>query len=330
MSAATVALFRARLERRAAGLAGDLRSAILKAYDLLASNLTDAELTGLIETGNLDAIVTDADARLALRTLQTRIRDGVESAAKAMLREGFPGVAFDTLSPSVIRGIQTLNDRALQTLSTEVRETVRHVVEQGLRDGVGVRTIARNLRDVIGLAPNQTDAVANFRRMLEEGDAEALTRQLRDRRFDGTLRRAFAGDGLGPKQIDSMVSAYQRRFVAFNAETNARTVAMDAQKLGQHLAYADAVSRGDMNGATLTKRWSGTLDDRERDTHLAMEGETVPWDAYYSNGQMQPGDGEYNCRCVSIYSTIETIKPGAGAFGAFENLQAYAGARTRT
>jgi hypothetical protein len=173
---------------------------------------------------------------------------------------------------------------------------------------------------VIGLAPNQLKAVDNFRQMLETGDAEALTRALRDRRFDKTIRNALKGDGLTPEQIDRMTDAYRKRFLAFNAETNTRTAALDAQKLGQRLTWEQAVARGDVDGSRLTKRWSGTLDDRERDSHLAMEGETVPWDQPYSNGQMQPGDSEYNCRCVSIYETRGTVKPGAGAFGALENL----------
>ena len=320
MSAA-VELLRQRLERRASALAADLRTALLRAYDLLAKQLREPDLIRLIEQGRWDQIVTDDDARLVLRTLQTRLRDGVESAATSALRANFPGVAFNTLAPAVVEGIQTLNDRALQTLSDQIRETVRQAVEQGLREGLHPRQVAVGLRDVIGLAPNQVEAVANFRRMLEAGDAEALTRALRDKRFDAMVTR---GD-LTPEQIDRMVTAYRRRFIAFNAETNTRTIAMDAQKLGQHLAYTDAVDRGDIAGEQLTKRWSGVLDDRERDSHLAMEGETVPWDSPYSNGQMQPGDGEWNCRCVSIYSTIGTPKAGAGAFGALDDLLAMVG-----
>jgi len=53
------------------------------------------------------------------------------------------------------------------------------------------------------------------------------------------------------------------------------------------------------------------MDSRERDSHIAMEGDTVPWDQLYSNGQMIPGDTEYNCRCVSIYRQrpVERMAP---------------------
>lgn len=50
---------------------------------------------------------------------------------------------------------------------------------------------------------------------------------------------------------------------------------------------------------SFTKTWSGVLDDRERDEHVAMEGETVGIDEEFSNGLQYPS--EPNCRCVLLY-----------------------------
>jgi hypothetical protein len=512
---AAVRLFRARLERRAAALAPDLRAELLRAWDKLRELKSETELARLIEAGRLEELLTPADIERAMTGFRSALRDGVESATRSFANT-LPAtarlVAFDVLAPQVVEGIRDLNTEVMKGLTEPMRETLRAYVENGIRDGLGPRQIARGLRDVIGLAPNQLKAVENFRRMLEEGDAEALTRALRDRRFDALLRKAvtgklepvggwfgnsvvedrngvakilyhgstktfepgvsdiisrdigfhagsaeqashprftgfaggrvypvylkienpltmmdlgnwdadsvmrelfrladkgdtpgltrtvvsaieqkrralvdvlassgkmtfehgfgqfeqfkiirgglldlgfdgiryknmeegageswiaftkeqvrsvFAGgkiqnpSGLSPAQIDRMTDAYRKRFVAFNAETNTRTAALDAQRLGQHLSWQQAVERGDIDGTTLTKRWSGTLDDRERDSHLEMEGETVPYDQPYSNGQMIPGDTEYNCRCVSIYETSGRVKPGAGAFGALQDL----------
>lgn len=311
-------LLRERLERRARALAADLRTALLRSYDLLRKRLTDQELERLASGEDLAQVVTDPDARRALDLVQRELRAGVEASGRAWAQD-VPGVgrgiAFNVLNPDVVTAIQGLNTRVMQTFTDTVREAIRTQTEIGIRAGVNPRTTARHLREAVGLAPNQVRAIDNFRRMLEEGDREALTRALRDRRFDGTLARAFDGDGLTEAQIDRMTEAYRRRMQAFHAETIARTAALDAQRLGQHLTWQGAVERGDVDGDQLTKRWSGTLDDRERATHLAMEGETVAWDALYSNGQMQPGDSEYNCRCVSIYSTRSRPKAGAGAYG---------------
>jgi hypothetical protein len=165
----------------------------------------------------------------------------------------------------------------------------------------GPRTIARDLRDRLSLAPTQEAAVENFQRLLEDGDTEAFTRELRDRRFDGTIRKAFAGGGLTKEQVAKMVESYRLRMETFNAETIARTAALDAQKLGQKLTWDAAVARGDLDGGRLTKTWTGVMDSRERPEHVAMEGQTVPYNDPYSNGQMVPGDDEFNCRCISLF-----------------------------
>lgn len=315
MTAAELRFWR-RVQSRASGLTPELASKIQRAFRELRESLTESELERIMASGQLDALFS-ADGpldpvtiRQAFLPVRDRFRDGVTQAAKAFAKDlptaarevGFGG--FDVLNPDVIEGIRTLESKVIQTLEGDVRETVRAFTERGLREGVGPRTIARELRTVIGLAPNQVDAIANFRNMLEAGDREALTRALRDKRFDRTLVKAFAGEGLSTAQIDRMTDAYAKRMVAFNAETHARTAALDAQKLGQQLTWDQAVERGDVDGEKLTKTWTGVLDDRERPEHVAMEGETVPHDQPYSNGQMIPGETEWNCRCVSLFSLL--------------------------
>lgn len=63
-------------------------------------------------------------------------------------------------------------------------------------------------------------------------------------------------------------------------------------------------------GRRFVKRWSGELDDRERDAHIAIEGETRPIDEPFSNGLQFPGDPDgdasetVNCRCALILSEV--------------------------
>ena len=107
--------------------------------------------------------------------------------------------------------------------------------------------------------------------------------------------------GLTEAQVEKMVDAYRRKMIAFNAETNARTATLDAFKLGQELSWQDAKDKGLLGERdVLVKQWKGVMDDREREEHIAMEGETVPIDSPYSNGEMIPGESTYNCRCLSI------------------------------
>jgi SPP1 gp7 family putative phage head morphogenesis protein len=48
-------------------------------------------------------------------------------------------------------------------------------------------------------------------------------------------------------------------------------------------------------GRLFLKTWFGVMDDKERDEHVAMEGETVGIDENFSNGLPYPS--EPNCRC---------------------------------
>lgn len=56
-------------------------------------------------------------------------------------------------------------------------------------------------------------------------------------------------------------------------------------------------------GRRYVKTWSGALDERERDEHVALEGETVGIDEKFSNGLDYPS--EPNCRCAPIFSEVE-------------------------
>jgi len=157
------------------------------------------------------------------------------------------------------------------------------------------------LRDVLGLAPSQAQEVQNFRDALLGQNGRSWTDYtLRDRRFDGTLKRLLGADGKGlsAEQVDKMVSAYTKRRIAQNAETVARTAMLDSYKVGQQLAVTDAIEKGVYDPNELTRMWIGVMDSRERDSHVEMEHEVALWGQPYSNGQMYPGQGEWGCRCL--------------------------------
>lgn len=300
-------LFWTRVQRRAAHLQPDLARAMLRGFLTLRENLSDAEMERLIRTGSVERLLAEnfdpTTLDRAFAVVRAEVRGGVEDAARAFGRDfprtaQMPGIAFDVLNPRIVDAIRVLNTRVVATLTDDVRETVRAHVENGLRDGIGPRAIARDLRGVIGLGPSQLQEVQNFRdALLGQNGRRWQDYTLRDRRFDGVLRRLAGPEdaGLPAARVDAMTETYLRRRIAQNTGTIARTAALDAQKLGQRLTWEAAVERGDVDGERLMKRWAGVMDDRERDEHVAMEGETVGWDEPYSNGQMQPGENEFNC-----------------------------------
>lgn len=299
-----------RVQRRARGLSPDLATAILRAFRLLRASMTDAEIARYILSGAVDELLDDllGDPRFNAATshVRARLRVGVELATERFASDlprsinppSEPVIAFDILNPRVIDAVRELETRVITTLREDIRGSVRQHVQAGLEAGQPPRVVARGLRDVIGLAPTQEEYVRSFRRKLK-GDGNPLENKLRDRRFDALIKKG----NLTEPQIDKMVEAYRRRFVAHNAETNARTAALDAQRLGQRLSWEHAIENGLVEREHLTKTWRGVMDDRERPSHVVMEGQTVPFDQPFSNGQMIPGENEFNCRCVAIYRT---------------------------
>lgn len=63
-------------------------------------------------------------------------------------------------------------------------------------------------------------------------------------------------------------------------------------------------SYGERTGRSYVKVWDTAGDDRVRDEHAAIEGETVPIDQPFSNGLMHPS--EPNCRCRARFLEIQT------------------------
>lgn len=306
-----------RLLLRARNLQPDLRRELIRSMGELQDLVGEEELERLIREAGLDRLVHETlDEEVLERAFAGFRRELQRSIERATVWTAGdvprirPAIAFDVLSPNVIEAVRELDTRVMTTLKREVREGFRQAVERGLEEGKHPTVVARRSREMLGLAPNQEAAVANFRRMLEEGDREALTRTLRDRRFDRTLERALGakGTGLSSDQVDRMVNAYRRKMVAFNAETNARTAALDAMKRGNRLTWERMVEAGRVDATRIRRRWQNVGDSRVRPGHQdppeGVNGEVVGFFDAYSNGQMIPGEDEFNCRCQEVFFLV--------------------------
>jgi hypothetical protein len=285
-------------------MAPDMASAILATIRELRKAVSTGDFLRAVELGHylekLEAILNGP----AFTPVRTEIRRAVQEAIRYQSAD-IPkppssrqsiNVGFDILNPRHIDAIRTLETRVIQTFQQEQRDVIRAHIENGLRDGKGPRAVARGIRDVVGLAPNQHQAVLNFRKALEEGDvSKALGYKLRDKRLKVT-------ESMTPAQIDKAVEAYKRKFISFHAETVARTATLDTLKKGQQLAWEDAIEKGIVDPARLQKTWVTVGDDRVRDEHNAVNGETVPYNAYYSTGEYVPGESTYSCRCISRFT----------------------------
>jgi uncharacterized protein with gpF-like domain len=200
----------------------------------------------------------------------------------------------------------------VQALRDQQREVLRVAMTRALSTGLGPLATARTFRDSIGLTTNQYAAVNNYRRLLEEGSAEALARDLRDRRFDRTVRAALTNQTpLSSAQIDRMVDRYRERALQMRSETIARTEMLRTVNEARAEGLQQVLDRTGIPQSRVFRTWRSTPDARTRDTHVEMDGQVVegmdtPFQSPSGAMMLYPGDSSYgapaaeliSCRCV--------------------------------
>lgn len=167
-----------------------------------------------------------------------------------------------------------------------------------------------------GLTPNQAQAVDNYRHALEEGD-RTIDRELRDRRFDPTARRATR-EPLTQSQIDRMTERYRERYVRQRAQNIGRTEALRAVQTGLHRELEERIARGDIDPRRVKRYWRHQGDGRVRHSHIQIplmnpNGREPGEDFRSPLGPISfPGDPDatpgnvINCRCAVFVRLDET------------------------
>lgn len=140
-------------------------------------------------------------------------------------------------------------------------------------------------RTVKNLALGQIDLLKDERWNRQRLNGEVLQGILRGESMDKIANR-----------LSSMVNGNQSAAIR-----NARTAVTSAENRGR----IDGMKAVDEEcGLVYEKRWIATNDSRTRESHVDIDGETVPLDEPFSNGLMYPADpdGEpeevFNCRCT--------------------------------
>ena len=277
---------------------------------LRALNIDPAHFTTLSET--LRAAFIEAGIAAA-SALPSYVDGGVRAA-----------FTFDVRNPRAERWIAKLSSDLIAHITETTRDAVRVALLDGMEAGrnprrtaldvvgrLNVRTRQR-VGGVIGLTPKHAESVMGLRRALESGDYEAwFSRELRDRRFDRTVRRLMRdGGSLPADKIDAMVTLYQSRYELYRGEMIARTESLSALNAASHEAAQQAVQRAGIDQRDVRRVWQSAGDGRVRDTHRAMHGQIVglnePFRSPSGATLRFPGDPgapaeeRIHCRCIAI------------------------------
>jgi hypothetical protein len=247
----------------------------------------------------------------AIRTAYFEGAQTIPAAAPAFAAR----IALDGNAPRAVSWARDHVGGLITDIIEDNRTAIRGIITGQLAEGVGPRQAAIAVRGQIGLTSQQTGFVSNARAQLTNLDAAYFTRQLRDRRFDGIVRKAIAdGKPLASADIDRITQRYSERLLKHRSEVIARTESVTALRAGRHEGIAQAIEAGAIAPDALKKVWSTSADDRVREDHVLMDGvEADGMEAPFTlpDGSMMqyPGDSSMgadasqtiNCRCYVEY-----------------------------
>lgn len=199
-------------------------------------------------------------------------------------------------------GEQTLRNHAASLVDGLVGEqlgNVRTVLVDGLARGQNPRQTALGLvgkinrrtgfreGGLIGLTPSSVQTLDKIYAGLRSGDEQAmrdyLGYALRDKRFDGHVRRALEQGGTVPADaVDRIFTAYSNRALKYRADNLALTETNIALTKAKTDAFQQQIDAGKLEADDVTKTWGRSVSKEKRADHLAMVGQTVPFSQLFT------------------------------------------------
>ena len=219
------------------------------------------------------------------------------------------------------------SSRLIVEITESQRELVRDVMLDGMAVGDNPKTTAKNLvgrvdksknrrvGGVIGLTNQQAGWIGSAKQELKDLDENYFTRELRDKRLDGQIKKAIRdGKKLDAKLLNLAIERMQEKTLKYRSETISRTESITALRAGQYEAIAQAIDEGGVVASDVIKKWDATGGHRTRHWHNQAEQDYrdgIPLDEpFVVAGEMlmyagdtslgATGKNTINCRCRMI------------------------------
>jgi hypothetical protein len=289
------------IEALAAKLEPGLGAAILKALMAQAAAVSLDDIAAALEKGDVGAVLSllHFDGLDEVDGITMRVQDAVFAggALGATQVASLSGASFhfNRLNPRLITWLQTYSLGLIRQIDETTKEAIRERLVTGMRAGQNPKGQAVKIKQTIGLTIKQAKAVDNFRAALESfhlktsaagwnlggkidrvnqtqvwrPDDKGLPkdqvyeRRLRDFRYDGKLKAAMeTGKPLSAAEIDKMVAAYHRKYIALRARTIARTESLRTTNVGVQDAWRQAIEAGKVAEDRTRRLWIVSKDER--------------------------------------------------------------------
>jgi len=306
-----------------------IKTSLLSAFNLMKSHYTIAEIeTALISRG-IGAILIMIDEMPIESILQ---KEAINDINEAIIISGRQTISivpplsltdktiffYNILNPVTAEFIRNYNFNLIQKIGANTRNAIKEAIQNDYLAGNNPRSTARVFKDTIGLTPRQELAIRNYEKGLVGLDSRVLGRQLRDKKFDVTIRQAIDNKSfLSKTKIKEMVDSYRSRSIIFRAETIARTEALRAISIGEYTSVIQGVNNGTIDPTLVRRFWVYKDDKRTRNEHrripsLNPTGVLVDQPFQTPLGPIlfprDPSGSAANtiqCRCTVVYRLID-------------------------
>ena len=298
-------------------LAPALRQAFIDAVNAVKGTVDEKALADAIASGDVTKVMAlldiqnklagalqgkglDAGVLSVQGALQATFAAGANVALLQLPKTISVDLSFNLMNPKSVEFLNKYTFDLIQQVSQDTKDAVQEVVTRAFQEGGHPFQQAREIKQFIGLTQSQEQAVTNYRNALMNGGTsdlkDALSRALRDGRYDKTLLRAIQNQqGVPQDKIDAMVQRYRERFIQYRARNVARTESIRAANAGRRSLWSQAVEQ-ELLPADVQRVWVISGDVNTCLDCEALDGESVGLDEPFSDGTMDPPQHP-SCRC---------------------------------
>lgn len=307
-----------------------LQKAFMDAIAHIRSRAQINVIVTMLEKGDIDGAIRGVGLDpVAFRDFENGISDAFEAGGR-FTADAIPPLAepsghrlaimFNARNPRAEDWLRSHSSTLVTGIVSDQRTMIRQHLEAGMAAGDNPKAVALELvgrvnaatgkreGGVVGLTASQEAWSRNYAAELANGDAAALTRNLRDRRFDKTVAKAIREKQPIPADLQAkMLAAYRNRSLRYRAETIARTEALTSLHQAQQEAMRQGIDAGQVKPDTITKVWHSAADSRVRESHRVLNGQRTAFNGVFvspSGARLShPGDPSapaaetVNCRC---------------------------------
>ena len=209
----------------------------------------------------------------AQQTTRAAYLRGASQGVPALTRVGAQ-IRFDLMNPHAAEYAATSSSTLITHINESQRAAVRVLIEGAVGTGRTVQETARDLRNVVGLRPDQAHALLQF-------------------------RERMAGRDLTIDQVERKVERYANALLKQRGELIARTEILTAANRGQLELWREARRQGSLDGTWL-KQWILTEDELLCPSCEPLDDEPVGLTEHFDSdiGSVQHPPLHPNCRCT--------------------------------